>query len=256
MSKSTSPKRNSPADLSTKRLAGADSPVIAYGQKHWVWLLANVGGLIPLVLLVWGYTSGQWIDPVAEVTSRTGSAALIMLVASLAITPITIVFGWRKIIPARKPLGLYAFLYASLHLLNFIGMDYGFSLQAFLDDALLQKRYMIVGFSAFFILLPLAITSTKGWMKRLGRNWKRLHQLAYVAGILAVLHFLWLVKIDMTEPVIYGAIVVLLLTLRVPKIRQFFTRLHVKPAKTQSATKQSQKARKQSVSEVTVATEG
>ena len=82
---------------------------------------------------------------------------------------------------ARKPLGLYAFLYASLHLLNFIGIDYGFSLRAFLDDALLQKRFMIVGFSAFLILLPLAITSTKGWMKRLGRNWKRLHQLVYLA---------------------------------------------------------------------------
>ena len=105
-----------------------------------------------------------------------------MLVASLAITPINIVTGWRQIIPARKPLGLYAFLYAALHLLNFVGMDYGFSLQAFLDDALLQKRYMIVGFSAFFILLPLAITSTKGWMKRLGRNWKRLAPVGLRSG--------------------------------------------------------------------------
>ncbi|MCB0063567.1 MAG: sulfoxide reductase heme-binding subunit YedZ [Caldilineaceae bacterium] len=225
MRTTTSPKRESPT---------AKVPVLAYVQKQWVWLVANVAGLIPLVLLIQGYTSGQWIDPVAEVTSRTGSAALIMLVASLAVTPVNIVFGWRKIIPARKPLGLYAFFYAALHLLNFIGMDYGFSLQAFLDDALLQKRYMIVGFSAFFILLPLAITSTKGWMKRLGQRWKRLHQLAYVAGILAVLHFLWLVKIDITEPVIYGSILLLLLALRLPRIRKLFTRLHVKPAKQQS----------------------
>lgn len=201
---------------------------LAYVRKHWVWVLANIGGLTPLVLLLWGYSSGRWIDPVAEVTSRTGNAAIMMLVASLAVTPVSIVLGWRKIIPARKPLGLYAFLYAALHLLNFIGMDYGFSLQAFLDDALLQKRYMIVGFSAFFILLPLAITSTKGWMRRLGKRWKRLHQLVYLAGILAVLHFLWLVKIDITEPAIYGGILALLLILRIPQIRKFFTRFHAK----------------------------
>jgi sulfoxide reductase heme-binding subunit YedZ len=220
--------------MTTKSTPAVASPVIAYLRKHGVWLLANLGGLLPLVLLIWGYSS--WIDPVAEVTSRTGSAALIMLIASLAVTPINSVLGWRQIIPARKPLGLYAFFYASLHLLNFIGMDYGFSLQAFLDDALLQKRYMIVGFSAFFILLPLAITSTKGWMKRLGRNWKRLHQLAYVAGILAVLHFLWLVKIDITEPVIYGAILTLLLVLRIPAIRKFFSGLRLKgPTKVQPA---------------------
>jgi len=227
-----------------------NSPVINYVQKHWIWLLANLGGLVPLTLLLWGYTYGRWIDPVAEVTSRTGSAALIMLVASLAITPIATVVGWRKLTPARKPLGLYAFLYAALHLLNFIGMDYGFSLRAFLDDALLQKRYMIVGFSAFFILLPLAITSTKGWMKRLGRNWKRLHQLVYVAGILAVLHFFWLVKIDITEPLIYGAILALLLVLRVPRVRKFFTRLHVKPAVARPPT-----ARGKSMAEVPVAAE-
>ena len=237
--------------MTTMTSPNTKSSLIAYIQKHWVWLLANVGGLIPFVLLVWGYAGGRWIDPISETTSRTGSAALIMLVASLAVTPINIAFGWRKIIPARKPLGLYAFFYAALHLLNFIGMDYGFSLQAFLDDALLQKRYMIVGFSAFFILLPLAITSTKGWMKRLGRNWKRLHLLAYVAGVLAVLHFFWLVKIDITEPVIYGATLALLFILRVPRIRRFFTRLHAKPTAPRPT-----KTRERTMTEATVVIEG
>ena len=220
-----------------------------YLRKHWVWLLANVGGLIPLALLLWGFAGGRWVDPVAEITSRTGSAALIMLIASLAVTPINSVIGWRQIIPARKPLGLYAFGYAALHLLNFIGLDYGFSLQAFLDDALLQKRFMIVGFSAFLILLPLAITSTKGWMKRLGRNWKRLHQLVYVAGVLAVLHFFWLVKIDITQPLIYGAILALLLVLRIPQIRQFFTGLRMKPATTtvRKSTAQRERVAKSAV---------
>jgi sulfoxide reductase heme-binding subunit YedZ len=196
-----------------------------YIQKHWFWLIATIGGLIPLMQLAWGLWAGRWVDPIAETTSRTGSAAILLLVLSLACTPVNTLLGWRFVLPARKPLGLYAFLYASLHLLNFIGMDYGFSLRAFLDDALLQKRFMIVGFAAFLILLPLAITSTKGWMKRLGRNWKRLHQLVYVAGIFAVLHYLWLVKIDITWPLIYGGILGVLLLLRLPVVRQWVGKL-------------------------------
>jgi len=223
-----------------------------YLRKNWVWLLANVGGLIPLALLLQGVAGGKWVDPVAEITSRTGLGALIMLIASLAVTPINSVFGWRQIIPARKPLGLYAFGYAALHLLNFIGLDYGFSLQAFLADALLEKRFMIVGFSAFLILLPLALTSTKGWMKRLGRNWKRLHQLVYVAGVLAVLHFFWLVKIDITQPLIYGAILAVLLVLRIPQIRQFFARLRMKPA---TNTTRKSTAQRERVAKSAVATE-
>ncbi|MBX3012586.1 MAG: sulfoxide reductase heme-binding subunit YedZ [Caldilineaceae bacterium] len=203
---------------------------LRYVRKHWFWLLANLIGLTPLALLLWGYGQGRWIDPISETTSRTGSAAILMLILSLACTPIHTLLGWRWVLPARKPLGLYAFLYASLHLLNFIGMDYGFNLSAFFDDALLQKRYMIVGFAAFFILLPLAITSTKGWMKRLGRQWKRLHQLVYLAGIFAVLHFLWLVKIDITEPLIYGGILAVLLILRLPRLRHWLVALRAKPA--------------------------
>lgn len=204
--------------------------VQAYVRKHWFWLLAMLGGSIPLIQLAWGLWQDGWIDPVAETTSRTGSAAILMLVLSLACTPVNTLFGFRQAVTARKPLGLYAFLYASLHLLNFIGVDYGFSLRAFLDDALLQKRFMIVGFSAFLILLPLAITSTKGWMRRLGRNWKRLHQLVYLAGIFAVLHYLWLVKIDITKPLIYGAILAVLLVLRLPVVRQWVSRLRPKVA--------------------------
>lgn len=209
--------------------------VQTYVRKNWFWLLANIVGLTPLALLVWGYGQGSWIDPISETTSRTGSAAILMLVLSLACTPINTLFGFRQVVTARKPLGLYAFLYAALHLLNFIGLDYAFDLQAFLADALLQKRFMIVGFSAFLILLPLAITSTKGWMKRLGRNWKRLHQLVYAAGIFAVLHYLWLVKIDITKPLIYGGILALLLVLRLPVVRQWISALRPKPATTKPA---------------------
>lgn len=209
--------------------------VQAYVRKNWFWLLANLGGLTPLALLAWGLWQDRWIDSIAETTSRTGSAAILMLVLSLACTPVNTLLGFRQVLTARKPLGLYAFLYASLHLLNFIGVDYGFSLRAFLADALLQKRFMIVGFSAFLILLPLAITSTKGWMKRLGRNWKRLHQLVYLAGIFAVLHYLWLVKIDITKPLIYGGILALLLVLRLPVVRQWISGLRPKAVATKPA---------------------
>lgn len=216
-----------------------------YVRKHWFWIVATVGGAIPLVQLAWGLWQGNWIDPVAETTARTGSAAILMLILSLACTPANTLFGFKQALPARKPLGLYAFLYVCLHLLNFIGIDYGFSVRAFFDDALLQKRYMIVGFAAFLILLPLALTSTKGAMKRLGRNWKRLHQLVYVAAILAVLHFLWLVKIDITQPTIYGVILAFLLILRLPAVRQWISNLRPKPVR--QTVERPQVARKRPV---------
>lgn len=226
--------------------------VYAYIRKNWFWLLANLVGVTPLALLVWGYGQGSWIDPISETTSRTGSAAILMLVLSLACTPVNTLFGFRPVLTARKPFGLYAFLYAALHLLNFIGLDYGFDLQAFLADALLQKRFMIVGFSAFLILLPLAITSTKGWMKRLGRNWKRLHQLVYAAGIFAVLHYLWLVKIDITKPLIYGGILAVLLILRLPSVRQSINGLRPKTVATKLTRSPKATAEKKSTAMVTM----
>lgn len=190
--------------------------------KHWFWILVNLASLTPLFLLIWNYgTDNLSADPVAYITKKTGQAAIILLGLSLACTPVNTIFGFRPALTVRKSLGLYAFMYAALHLLNFVALDYGFNLNYILDDALLKKRYMIVGIAAFLILLPLAITSTKGWMKALGRNWKRLHQLAYVAGGLAVLHYIWLVKLDISWPLIYASILGVLLLLRVPRIRKF-----------------------------------
>ena len=190
--------------------------------KHWFWIIVNLAALTPLFMLIWNYwTDDLSADPVAYITKKTGQAAIILLGLSLACTPVNTVFGFRPALTVRKSLGLYAFMYAALHLLNFVGLDYGFNLNYILDDALLKKRYMIVGITAFLILLPLAITSTKGWMKSLGRNWKRLHKLAYVAGVMAVLHYIWLVKLDITWPLIYTSILGVLLLLRVPRVRKF-----------------------------------
>ncbi|MDQ3249000.1 MAG: sulfoxide reductase heme-binding subunit YedZ [Chloroflexota bacterium] len=193
-------------------------------RKKWLWIVVNIAAVIPLLLLLWNYWADNLsADPIAYITAKTGQAAIILLGLSLACTPINTVFGFKPALTVRKSLGLYAFLYASLHLLTFVGLDYGFSLKYILDDALLEKRYILVGLAAFLILIPLAITSTKGWMKRLGRNWKRLHQLVYVAGILVVLHYVWLIKLDLTWPLIYGAILSLLLLVRVPRVRKWIS---------------------------------
>ena len=204
-----------------------------YLRKHWLWILATIGSLFPLAWLIWDTVQGNLsVNPITDITNRTGKAAIILLMLSLACTPVNIVTGYSRVTTIRKVLGLYAFFYASLHFLNFVGLDYGFDLQMILGDTLLEKRYILVGLGALLLLIPLAITSTKGWMKRLGRNWKRLHQLAYVIGVLAVTHFLWLVKATARwEPLVYAAILTILLVVRVPPVRRLIVALRQgKPA--------------------------
>jgi sulfoxide reductase heme-binding subunit YedZ len=159
------------------------------------------------------------VNPIQDITFRTGKYALVLLVLSLACTPLNTVLGFKSVLRVRRTLGLYAFMYVGLHFLTFIGLDFGFDLEL-IREAIFEKRYALVGFSAFLILLPLAITSTKGWMKRLGKNWKRLHRGVYLAGLLAVVHFVWLVKSDIREPLLYGAVVVILLILRISGVRR------------------------------------
>ncbi|MGB3904085.1 MAG: ferric reductase-like transmembrane domain-containing protein, partial [Anaerolineae bacterium] len=141
-----------------------------------------------------------------------------LLVLSLACTPLNILLGWKKLIPLRKTLGLYAFLYASLHGLVFVWLDYGLDPQLIVE-AVFQKRFALAGFAAFLFLVPLALTSNRWAMRRLGKRWKLLHRLAYLAGTLAVVHFLWLVKNVYTQPLIYAAVLALLLVVRVRPIK-------------------------------------
>jgi sulfoxide reductase heme-binding subunit YedZ len=188
-------------------------------KARWLQILTHIGALLPLTWLLWDCWQGLFIvDPVQEITTRTGKTALILLILSLACTPIYMVFGFRQALRVRRALGLYAFMYAGLHFLTFIGLDYGFDLDLIRQD-ILDQRYVLVGFAAGLLLLLLAITSTQGWQKRLGKNWKRLHRLAYLAGILAIVHFVWLVK-DIREPLRYGAVVALLLIVRIPVIKR------------------------------------
>ncbi len=186
----------------------------------WFQLLVHAGSLAPLALLIYDFFSGSLsVNPIQDITLRTGKTALILLILSLAATPANTVLGFRQALKVRRPLGLYAFLYVSLHLLTFVGLDYLFD-PALIGQAIFEKRYALAGFAAFLLLLPLALTSTKGWQKRLGKNWKRLHKLVYVAGGLAVVHYVWLVKADIRVPLAYGALLGALLLLRLQPVRR------------------------------------
>jgi sulfoxide reductase heme-binding subunit YedZ len=188
-------------------------------KARWLQILTHAAALTPLAVLVWDYALDQLTaNPIREITLRTGKTALVLLVLSLACTPVYILFGFKQAIRLRRPLGLYAFLYAGLHGLTFVGLDFGFDLGLIVEE-ILQRRFVQAGMLAFLLLLPLAITSTRGWIRRLGRNWRRLHRLVYLVALLVVVHFVWLAKGDIREPLLYGALVALLLVVRIPAVR-------------------------------------
>ncbi|MFN8484458.1 MAG: protein-methionine-sulfoxide reductase heme-binding subunit MsrQ [Anaerolineae bacterium] len=207
--------------MATSHAARGRPSARAWLADRWLWLLAHLVGLYPLALIVWRYTQHDLgVDPIRALYTFTGRAAIILLGLSLAATPIYIVFGWRKPLTVRRALGLYAFFYAVLHFANFVGLDYFFNLSQILQDALLNKPYIVAGLAALLILTVLAVTSTRGWQRRLKRNWVRLHWLVYAAGVLAVLHFAWQAKVGARgDPLLYGAILALLLLVRIPPIR-------------------------------------
>lgn len=192
---------------------------MTYVKKHWLWIIVNVAALVPLGKLLWDFAGGRLIDPIGEMTNVTGFVALVLLVASLAVTPLLSLTGYRKAATVRKSLGLQGFFYVTLHLLIFIGLDYGMNLNLILGDAILSKRFVLIGFAAFLLLTPLAITSTTWWMKRLGKNWKRLHRVVYLAVPLGALHYYLVEKIP-TEPLIWATVIALLLIARLSFVRR------------------------------------
>lgn len=198
--------------------------MLAWSKSNWLRVAAHAGALAPLALLLFDAQAGRLsANPIQDITLRTGRAALILLVLSLACTPVNTVFGFRPALTVRRALGLYGFLYAALHLAIFAYLDYGLDL-GLIEQAIVEKRYVLAGMAAFVLLIPLAITSTRGWQRRLGRSWRRLHKLAYVIVPIAVLHFAWLVKslIGRPEPLVWGVVVLALLLLRLPSVRRWF----------------------------------
>lgn len=184
---------------------------------RWIRPAAWIGGLIPLILLVAGaFTGGLGADPIEYVTLRTGFATLLMLMCTLAVTPVRRLTGWNWLTPARRTLGLCAFLYVCLHLSTYL-VDQGFAWTYIVEDVA-ERPYVTAGFIAFLLLLPLALTSTKASIRRLGKRWQKLHRLVYLAAGLGVLHFLWLVKSDLREPLIFAAVFAVLMALRLPAL--------------------------------------
>jgi sulfoxide reductase heme-binding subunit YedZ len=172
--------------------------------------------LVPLVRLGWRfYRNALGANPIAEALNQLGLWALIILLASLACTPIKIVTGWNWPLRLRRLLGLEAFFYACLHFTMYIAVDQSFDFGEIWKD-IIKRQFMTIGFAAFVLLVPLAVTSTNKMVKRLGfPRWKALHRLAYLAASLAVVHFIWRVKSDKREPLIYTFVLGVLLAVRV-----------------------------------------
>ena len=194
-------------------------------------ILVHLGAWVPLAWLAWdAYAGNLTVNPIQDLEQRTGKYALTLLTLSLACTPLNTLFGFRPAVAVRRALGLYAFFYAALHFLIFIGLDYSFDLSLILD-VVFEKPYIVAGLSALIILVLLASTSFKWWQKRLGKNWKRLHRLIYLAAGLVILHFAWAAKGDLLrlrgdilQPFYYGLAVALLLIIRIPFIRKYAVR--------------------------------
>jgi len=171
--------------------------------------------IIPLTrLFILGLNDGLGANPIEFVERSTGLWSLVFLMITLSMTPLRQWSGINNFIQYRRMLGLLMFFYASLHIISYVWLDHWFDITEISKD-IIKHPYVLVGFTAFLFTVPLAITSTKAMMKRLGGRWKLLHKLVYLIGILAVLHFLWLVKKDHTEPLIYASVFLSLIALRI-----------------------------------------
>ena len=187
-------------------------------SKRLPWLkpAVAVGGLVPLAAVLYRAARGDLgANPIAEGLNRMGLLALVFLVLSLACTPLQVVFGYNWPLRVRRMLGLLAFFYGSLHVLTYAGLDQVWDWESIVID-IAKRPFILVGFMAWLLMVPLAVTSTKGMLQRLGfRRWKRLHRLAYLSALLGVVHFVLRVKKDVTEPALYGTVLGLLLLVRV-----------------------------------------
>jgi sulfoxide reductase heme-binding subunit YedZ len=186
-------------------------------QVGWVKAAIFVLGLLPFARLVWGTASGSFTDPLAAITQGSGEWALYFLCITLAVTPLRRLSGWNWVVRLRRMLGLFTFFYALVHFIAFLWFDHFFDVAAMLADVV-KRPFILVGFIAFVLLIPLAATSTNAMIKRLGgKRWQWLHRLIYLIAPLAILHFWWMKagKNDFAQPILFGVIVAVLLGLRV-----------------------------------------
>lgn len=203
----------------------------------WRYILVHIIASLPLALTTYEYVTDTL--PIVldrHLVIRFGAVGLAFLVASFSITPISILSGKTNLKPIRRPLGVYGFCYIALHLLAYAWLSNGFDWALILRD-IGERRAMSVGLLAFALLIPLALTSTNGWQKRLGRRWKVLHRLVYFAVPLSVLHYFWLERDIYDWVLVYAAVVVVLFIVRLPSVRQVIARRRQSPQMIASETK-------------------
>jgi len=183
---------------------------------HRTKRLLFVACLVPTGLVVWrGLTGDLGANPIEAVTHATGDWTLRFLLLTLAISPLRRFTGWNRVIQVRRMLGLFAFYYASLHFLTYVVLDHFFALSSIIEDVI-TRRYITAGFTGFVLMIPLAVTSSRDMVRRLGgRRWRALHRLVYASAVAGVVHYLWLVKVDARPPLIYAAVLIALFGLRV-----------------------------------------
>ncbi len=198
-------------------------------RRPWLKPAVFTGALAPLGAILWNAARGNLgANPIAEALNELGLTALVLLLASLACTPLREVLGWTWAIALRRMLGLFAFFYALLHAGTYTVLDQGLAWPAIVADVT-KRPFILAGFSAFVLLAPLAATSTAAAVRRLGfPRWKRLHRLAYLAGLLASIHFFLRVKKDVGEPAVYASVLAALLLARLAlALRKRSVRLQV-----------------------------
>ena len=195
-------------------------------------VIMHIGALTPLARLIFDFfTHNLTANPIQALEQRTGRAAITLLLFSLACSPLNSLFHWKEPIKRRRALGLYAFMYATIHVIIFMDLDYGLA-WSLIVQTVFQKPYIIVGMTTFLLLIPLAITSFDVWKVRLGKNWKRLHSLVYYLAPLAVLHYAWSKKGnfftlqgDIIRPLIYALVLIILMIFRITAVKRYLASL-------------------------------
>jgi sulfoxide reductase heme-binding subunit YedZ len=197
-------------DITTREIVGGHRPPLQ-PLKAAVFLVC----LVPMALLVWATANGQLsANPLEDIRDTTGIWTLRFLIITLSITPLRRITGWHRLMRFRRMFGLFAFFHGALHFITYVWLDQFFALEEMLAD-LTKRRFIMAGYVSFLLLIPLAITSTKKWIGRLGgQRWQMLHRLIYVSAIAGVVHYFWRVKLDVQRPLIYAGLLALLFILR------------------------------------------
>jgi methionine sulfoxide reductase heme-binding subunit len=179
--------------------------------KIFIFLAA----LVPLERLIWRFFHGKLgANPIEVITHSTGDWTLILIMVTLSITPLRNLTKQYWLIGVRRMIGLFAFFYGCLHFTTYIWLDKFFDVHEMIKDVY-KRPFITAGFTAFVLMIPLALTSTKGWIRRLGKNWQRLHRLIYITAIAGVVHYIWLVKADLRKPLQYAFVLSVLLVYRI-----------------------------------------